>query len=63
MTMNQSGNKRPFIGIHFKCCHVYSRIYVNKQMTAFVGHCPKCAKRVEVKISKDGTSSPFFTAG
>jgi len=63
--MNEEGNKtkRPFIGIHFKCCNVYSRIYINKKQTAFVGWCPKCTKKVEVKISPDGSDSSFFEAG
>ena len=59
----ENKNKKPFVGMHFKCCHVYSRIYINAKRTAFSGHCPKCAKPVEIKISKDGSSSPFFTAG
>jgi hypothetical protein len=51
---------RPFIGILFKCCHVYSRIYMNKEGTAFVGWCPKCAKKVTLTISPDGEDSQFF---
>ncbi len=63
MTTGDKHRKKPFIGMHFKCCHVYSRIYVNATQTAFKGHCPKCAAPVEIKISKDGTSTPFFTSG
>ncbi len=63
MTTDGKKRKRAFIGMHFKCCHVYARIYVNKQQTAFKGHCPKCAAPVEIKISKDGNSTPFFTSG
>jgi len=55
--------RRPFLGMYFKCCHVYSRIYVNKERTAFVGWCPKCAGKVEVKISPTGSNSKFFSAG
>ena len=62
--MSEDGKKikRPFIGIHFKCCNVYSRIYINKKQTAFVGWCPKCTKKVEVKISPDGADTSFFEA-
>jgi hypothetical protein len=56
---NQSGS-RPFVGIHFKCCNIYSRIYLNKQHDAFVGWCPKCAKKVVLKIAPDGEESQFF---
>ncbi len=55
--------KKPFIGMHFKCCNVYARIYINRTETAFVGWCPKCTRKVEVRISPDGTDDKFFTAG
>ncbi|HVP06516.1 MAG TPA: hypothetical protein VMS71_01640 [Candidatus Acidoferrum sp.] len=58
----QSGQKRPFIGVHFQCCKVYSRIYLNAAGTAFVGWCPKCAKKAEVKVSPTGSPTRFFTA-
>jgi len=60
--MNDSPHtkSRPFLGIMFKCCHVYSRIYLNKKKDAFVGWCPRCARRVTVKISPDGVDSQFF---
>ena len=55
--------KRPFLGMHFKCCNIYTRIYLNKKGTAFVGWCPKCAAKVEVKVSPTGADARFFTAG
>jgi|GEM_PF-337723 len=56
-------SRRPFLGMHFKCCKLYSRIYLNKKQTAFVGWCPKCASKVEVRVSPTGSDSQFFTAG
>ncbi|RME22510.1 MAG: hypothetical protein D6800_10935 [Candidatus Zixiibacteriota bacterium] len=53
---------RPFIGIMFKCCHVYSRIYLNAAGTAFVGWCPRCAAKATVKVSPTGSRNRFFTA-
>ncbi len=50
------------MGITFKCCNVYTRIYVNKAGTAYVGYCPKCAVKVELKIGPGGTDARFFTA-
>jgi hypothetical protein len=61
--MSEQRRKRPFIGMHFKCCNIYARVYVNRPGTAFVGWCPRCAKKVEVKISPQGTDERFFTAG
>ena len=53
---------RPFLGIVFKCCNIYSRIHLNKKRTAFVGWCPKCAKPARVKVSSTGSESRFFSA-
>lgn len=54
--------KRKFLGVIFQCCKVYSRLYVNKNKTAYSGACPRCGKRLELKIGPHGTDSRFFTA-
>jgi len=54
--------KRPFLGIHFKCCNTYSRIYKNNTGTAYEGRCPKCGAIVRVPIGSEGSSSRFFVA-
>jgi len=56
--------KRPFIGVTFKCCNVYSRIYLNEDGTAYTGICPRCyRKRVVVNVvEKGGTKERFFEA-
>jgi hypothetical protein len=51
------------VGIHFVCCDVYTRVYINRDATAYEGNCPKCAKRVRLRIGPGGTDSRFFTAG
>ena len=53
---------RYFVGIRFACCAVYSRIYINRALTAYVGRCPRCLKKVELKIAPQGTDERFFTA-
>jgi len=54
--------ERPYIGMMFKCCHVYTRIYLNRDGTAFVGYCPKCAKKAVVKVGPGGSRSRFWSA-
>ena len=54
--------KRPFLGIYFECCNVYSRIHLNPSRTAFVGWCPKCCGKAVVKVSPAGSKSRFFNA-
>lgn len=54
--------KREFIGVTFTCCNVYSRIYLNREKTAFTGVCPRCYRRkVVVEVVKEGgTKTRFF---
>jgi hypothetical protein len=49
------------LGIHFACCSVYSRIYINQQQDAYVGACPRCGKRVRIGIEPGGAEERFFT--
>jgi hypothetical protein len=55
-------NSRPYISVYFECCSVYNRIYKNKQGTAYVGWCPKCTKKVQVKVGSGGVNCRIFTA-
>lgn len=54
--------KRPFVGIVFKCCGVYARIFRNEEATAYEGHCPSCGRPVRIPIHPRGTKRRFFAA-
>ena len=54
---------RPWLAVHWRCCHAYSRIYRNRAASAYSGTCPGCGRPAKVNIGTDGTNSRFFQAG
>lgn len=62
-TASSQNKEKAFLGVHFACCEVYARIYPNRDRSAYVGYCPRCAKRVSFNIGPGGTDARFFTAG
>lgn len=59
---NASMQGRPWIAVQWKCCHTYSRIYRNRQGTAYEGRCPKCGSPVKASVGQGGTNQRFFQA-
>jgi hypothetical protein len=61
----QSGTEadgKPWLGVFFDCCRVYSRAHRNAAGSHYIGHCPRCAARVQFKIGEGGSGARFWTA-
>jgi hypothetical protein len=57
-----TGTGRPWVGIRFECCGVYTRVYRNSEGTAYLGYCPRCLKKVRLAVGPGGINSRFFKA-
>jgi hypothetical protein len=54
---------KPFLGVQFRCCRVYGRLYRDPSGSAYQGRCPRCGAFLTVPIGRGGTSRRFFSAG
>lgn len=57
------GVARAFLGVWFRCCHVYGRMYKSADGTRYSGNCPKCGAVVGATVGEGGTSRRIFEAG
>ncbi len=62
MEQEEKKKERKFIGVNFKCCNIYQRVYINSTGTGYWGACPKCARQVKFTIGSGGSESRFFDA-
>jgi hypothetical protein len=51
---------RPWLGVHFLCANIYTRVYRNCVGSAYVANCPRCGKSVRFRVGAGGTQSRFF---
>ncbi len=56
------GSIRPWIGIHFECCNVYSRLYRAPDALRYEGHCPRCGLPVSIRVARDGVNTRLLRA-
>ncbi|HBV65159.1 MAG TPA: hypothetical protein DEF45_19295 [Rhodopirellula sp.] len=60
--LHPEDQKVPFLGIHFKCCKTYGRIYRSPLRLVYEGHCPKCRGLLTVPIGPGGLDTRFLSA-
>ncbi len=60
--MSSDSQSKPFIGMLFKCCNVYMRIYRNREGTAYEGRCPRCGKPITIRVGEGGSDARFWSA-
>ncbi len=58
----RTSDGRPFLGVHFACCDLYSRVYLDRNEKQYLGNCPRCGKQVRFQVGSGGTDVRFFTA-
>lgn len=51
-----------WLGVLFRCCNAYGRMYLNAGEGRYVGHCPKCRSEVRAVVGEGGTNRRFFIA-
>ena len=56
------GAQRPYLGVHYRCCNLYARAYLDATREAFVGTCPKCGRSIRMRVSPGGSSERFWSA-
>lgn len=55
-----SAGVRPWIGVFFRCCGVYARIYRAPDDPSYQGRCPRCRAEVRANVGPGGTSQRIF---
>ncbi len=56
------GADRNWLGVYFKCCHVYGRMYRSADGGRYLGRCPKCLREVRATVGPGGTARRIFVA-
>ena len=51
---------REFVGVQFRCCGVYQRIYKSADGARYEGRCPRCMRPVRFIVGAGGTEERMF---
>jgi hypothetical protein len=63
-SMHAPKPSKPFLGVLFRCCGVYGRIYANARGSAYEGRCPRCMHPIRVRIdARTGVDARFLEFG
>lgn len=57
-----NGPNRPWLGVFFRCCGVYGRMYRLRGEDRYAGRCPRCLAPVGARVGAGGTSQRLFFA-
>ncbi len=61
-TDGQATGERKWLGVWFRCCHVYGRMYLLPGGERYAGTCPRCGSQIGAKVGDGGTTRRFFEA-
>ncbi len=53
---------KPFLGVLFRCCNTYGRLYKNEAGDRYEGRCPACGRQAQAPVAPNGTKRRFFEA-
>jgi len=53
---------KSWLGIWFRCCHTYGRLYKDAAGRMYVGRCPKCGGEARARVGQGGTNRRLFEA-
>lgn len=54
--------QRKWLGVWFRCCHVYGRMYLLPGGERYAGTCPRCGSQIGARVGDGGTTRRFFEA-
>jgi len=53
---------RSWLGVYFRCCNIYGRIYRVPGRPRYAGCCPRCGGEISARVGEGGTDRRFFEA-